>query len=316
MPPQGAAYNVDWVLSSTSNVHVAADRAWFTCYIPFRTKVATMPGAEPTMDIHGIGTVVLQTRVHLEGAPNKPSGEITLHHVLHAPRSTVNIFAAGLEKDLNISVRFGSHDPNPITKPGTNTVVGYLVHTRLLRLWLKDQSQDQSSLDPQTEHYIHASWPRSEIAKFNDHIAELKRHHADKLDDAPPLTKDEKDYLKKHYGGEFRFLRMYELSIYKEEDREEGRRILRAFMSESEDEAEYSDDDQESVESDEFLADMEDDPTSHVADYKFTSDQLDFLKAYYTHSGNFMRCYGLKPSEDDDCDEAVSIVKAIMDDEE
>jgi hypothetical protein len=54
--------------------------------------------------------------------------------------------------------------------------------------------------------------------------------------DAPPLTKLEKDYLAKHWGGEYKFLMMYELSIYKEEDREEGRRILRAFMSDTEDE--------------------------------------------------------------------------------
>lgn len=240
MPPQGAAYDVDWILSSSSNVHVAADRAWFTSYLPFRTKVATMPGAESTMDVHGIGTVVLPTRTYLEGKPEKPCGQITLRHVLHAPQSTVNIFAAGLVENVNISVSFNSNAPDPITTPGSNTVVGYIVRTKLLRLWLEGQSQNQSSLSPDMEYYIHVSWPRSEIVKFNDHIAELKKQHADKLDDAPPLTKDEKDYLKKHYGGEFRFLRMYELSIYKEEDREEGRRILRAFMSEPEDEAEYS----------------------------------------------------------------------------
>ena len=138
MPPQGAAYDVDWILSSSSNVHVAADRAWFTSYLPFRTKVATMPGAESTMDVHGIGTVVLPTRTYLEGKPEKPCGQITLRHVLHAPQSTVNIFAAGLVENVNISVSFNSNAPDPITTPGSNTVVGYIVRTKLLRLWLKD----------------------------------------------------------------------------------------------------------------------------------------------------------------------------------
>jgi hypothetical protein len=309
MPPQGAAYNVDWIFSNTSNVHVATDKAWFTSYIPFRTKVATMPGGEPTVEIHGIGTVVLPTRIYRQGKPHKPSGEITLHHVLYAPGNRVNIFAPCLEPDISLSISFGGNPVSSITKPDSNKVIGLLVRSTLFRLWLKGQSQNQSSLDPDELYYIHASWPALERAKFDNHIADLRRQPTAKPDDASPLTTEEKQYLKKHYGGDYRFLRMYQLSIYKEEDREKGRRILRAFM-------EQSDDDEDSDENDEFLAEMEEDPTSHVADYKFDSHQLDFLKTHYGHSGNFMRCYGLKPWDDDDCDEALSIVKAFMEDEE
>ncbi|KAG9694711.1 hypothetical protein KCU95_g5530, partial [Aureobasidium melanogenum] len=82
MPPQGAAYNVDWILSNTSNVHVANDRAWFTSCSPFRTKLSTMPGTEPTVEVHGIGTVVLPTRIYRQGKSHKPNREITLHNVL------------------------------------------------------------------------------------------------------------------------------------------------------------------------------------------------------------------------------------------
>jgi hypothetical protein len=125
---------------------------------------------------------------------------------------------------------------------------------------------------------------------------------------SPPLTTEEKNYLKKHYGGEFKFLMMYGLSIYKEEDREEGRSILRAIKTgDTEEEAEDAD------EGNDFLTDLERDPSSHVADYKFTSDQLDFLKKQYGHSGSFMLSYGLKPWDDGDCGEAVSIAKALMD---
>jgi hypothetical protein len=312
MSAQGAAYNVDWIFSTTSNVHVATDRAWFTAYIPFRTKVAVMPGAEPTAEIHGIGTVVLPTRTHRQGKSHKPSGELTLHHILHVPGYIVNIFAACKEPDISININFGGDVVSPITEPDSNKVIGLLVRSRLFRLWLKGQSQNQSSLDPDDLHYIHASWPQSEIQKFNHHLTALKKPQASEAEDAPPLTKEEKQYLKEHYGGEYRFLRLYQLSIYEEEDREEGRRILRAFMSESED----ADDDQDSIESDEFLAEMEEDPTSHVADYKFDSHQLDLLRTHHGHSGNFMRCCGLKPWDDDDCDEALSIVKAFMEDEE
>lgn len=73
-----------------------------------------------------------------------------------------------------------------------------------------------------------------------------------------PLTEREKQYLKKHYGNEFHFLRAYALSIYKEEDREEGREILRGMM-----EAEDNMDDEEDDESENsFLADLEADPVS------------------------------------------------------
>jgi hypothetical protein len=45
-------------------------------------------------------------------------------------------------------------------------------------------------------------------------------------------TAIEKQWLKKHYGGEYHFLRAYGLKIFNEEDREEGRALLREFMSE------------------------------------------------------------------------------------
>ncbi|KAK4205138.1 hypothetical protein QBC40DRAFT_249529 [Triangularia verruculosa] len=48
---------------------------------------------------------------------------------------------------------------------------------------------------------------------------------------APPYTTEEKRWLRVHFDGEFKFLQMYGLSIYDEEDREEGRRIVRAMMA-------------------------------------------------------------------------------------
>lgn len=82
MAPQGDAYNVDWVVSPSSNVHVASDRAWFTDYTPFRTKISAAPGAEPSVEVHGVGTVVLHTRTYGKG--NLPS----LHVILRLPMSS------------------------------------------------------------------------------------------------------------------------------------------------------------------------------------------------------------------------------------
>jgi hypothetical protein len=52
--------------------------------------------------------------------------------------------------------------------------------------------------------------------------------------DAPPYTAAEKKWLNVHWGGEFKFLQAYQLSIHDEDDREEGRRIARAFIHQDE----------------------------------------------------------------------------------
>lgn len=49
--------------------------------------------------------------------------------------------------------------------------------------------------------------------------------------DETGLTEVEREWLRKNYGGVFNFLRSYGLSIHEDEDREEGRAILRSMMS-------------------------------------------------------------------------------------
>jgi hypothetical protein len=52
-------------------------------------------------------------------------------------------------------------------------------------------------------------------------------------------TTAEKQWLKDEWGDEYHFLRAYRLSIYKDDDREEGRAIVRAYIREDdEDQAE------------------------------------------------------------------------------
>ncbi|ERF70537.1 hypothetical protein EPUS_08599 [Endocarpon pusillum Z07020] len=47
---------------------------------------------------------------------------------------------------------------------------------------------------------------------------------------APGYTAEEKKWLKDNWGNEFHFLISYGLRIYNDEDREEGKLILRAIM--------------------------------------------------------------------------------------
>ncbi|KAH7161592.1 hypothetical protein EDB81DRAFT_756112 [Dactylonectria macrodidyma] len=115
------------------------------------------------------------------------------------------------------------------------------------------------------------------------------------------LTPDEKAWLRKHYRNEFKFLQSYALSIHNEEDREEGRVIMRAMVSNDEDDVSEDEED-----SDEF------NPEHHFADHKFSEKVLDWIEAYYGNSMHFMLCYGLKFYNDEDCEESQSIVRVIM----
>lgn len=45
-----------------------------------------------------------------------------------------------------------------------------------------------------------------------------------------PLTSEQREWLKRHWGNEFEFLLAYGLSIYKDEDRLEGREIMKALI--------------------------------------------------------------------------------------
>ena len=125
----------------------------------------------------------------------------------------------------------------------------------------------------------------------------------------PPITQAENKWRTDNHKDEFHFLRNHGLSIYKDDDREEGRLIMRALMEQDEG------DDEEAGDSDNsFLRELEEDPMSHVADYHFSVEQLDWIKKHYKHSGNFLQSYGLKPFDDEDCQEGKKIVQAMIDD--
>lgn len=135
----------------------------------------------------------------------------------------------------------------------------------------------------------------------------------------PPCTQEERDWLKKHFDGEFKFLREYGLSIYKDEDREEGRQILRALMegdlgeeTSTRSEKARVEGDDEPEEENQFLRELEERPESHAADYHFSKDELEWIEKHYGYSSNFLMSFGLKFYDDEDCQEGKSIVQQSM----
>jgi hypothetical protein len=117
----------------------------------------------------------------------------------------------------------------------------------------------------------------------------------------PPLTASEKEWLKHKSGfkDEFHLLSAHGLRIDREEDREEGRQILRALMLNSHEE-----------EGDE--EEQEWDPTGHQADYAFKHAELDFIEKHWRTSENFLATHGLKFYDDGDLEEGGAIVRALM----
>ncbi|KAL8735800.1 MAG: hypothetical protein Q9166_000664 [cf. Caloplaca sp. 2 TL-2023] len=330
MVPPKPAYDTDWIFSNNSNVHIANHRDWFTSYTPFATTVNSGLGAAfdtaGGIRVEGIGDVELPVKIHPTKTGHLYHRTILLRGVLYAPSATCNILGGPIMKEHKVIL--DSNSGSKITSKATGACVGLLDMNKLIRLRLRGQSAKQSSLDPNGMYIIRARWDDSERLKWTAYQqSTAKGGPMSDPNNSPPLTQAEKQWLKDNYGDEFDFLRQHGLSIYKDEQREEGRRILRVLKdidtadstddgddgSTPTDSDEDSDDDDESTNS--FLRDLESDPTSHVADRFFTDKELDWIAANYRHSGNFLLSHGLKPFDDDDCEEGKSIVRALMSDD-
>ena len=313
MPPSKPAYDVDWIFSNNSDVHVANHRDWFATYTPFATHFDSGMGG--VVQVEGIGDVELPTKTHPTYSGAAYPGTITLRDVLYSPKSLCNIIGGLIMDDYDYEIRFGDV-PGKITATSNGARVGLLDAVKLIRLRLRGQNAKQTSLDRNSHYFIRANWPDSERRKLESFRSKRSSQAdvsvANTDDEGPPLTQDEKKWLKDHYGGEFHFLRQHGLSIYKEEDRDEGRSILRALMQDddSDDADELEDSDAGSINS--FLRDLEQDSTSHFADHLFSEPELDWIKVHYRHSGNFLYTHGLKFYDDDDCRQGKAIVQAML----
>ncbi|KAL8873258.1 MAG: hypothetical protein Q9174_001248 [Haloplaca sp. 1 TL-2023] len=339
MAPSKPAYDVDWIWSNTSNVHVANHRDWFTSYTPFSSKMGSMlKGIES--EVIGIGDVELPTKSH--PTRNGPAYRKVLHlkNVLHAPGSVCNIFATSILEGYQLKA--GPDGPGAgfhlISEP-SGTRVALIDFVKLYRVRLCGQSAQQTSLDRDSVYYINAMWSAAERSRWEAHqqreqtgptpsLQPADHKQIPKPDHDLPLIDAEKKWLKDNYKDEFHFLEIHNLSIYKDEDRSEGRRILRAMMDAESDEtpnhsgdqgasgSDNSDDSEEEGSQTSFERDLEENPASHFADRHFSEEQLDWIKREYGHSGNFLMSYGLKFYDDEDCKEGVSIIQAEMEDNE
>ncbi|KAL8294586.1 hypothetical protein RB597_007782 [Gaeumannomyces tritici] len=249
----------DWALIS-SNVHVARDRAWFSTYTPFPTIL------EGGLEVVGIGDVHLPVKLFPKRSGPEAHGMLHLRDVLHAPTIICNIVGDGFTGDHDMTSR--SRDETVITAHDGRRLGCFLGPSPLV-LQLSGPPigpvVGPSTLEPGVAYMLSVFWPDSERQRWaaaqtgrlgsgsdknlayslsvfcpihlgsgsdtNQEGTDFGKGK-DKAEDAPsaPYTAEEKAWLKREWGSEFKLLRTYGLSIYKDEDREEGKVIARAMM--------------------------------------------------------------------------------------
>lgn len=188
-----------------------------------------------SVEVLGIGTVNLPAKISPTRTGPSSHGILRLKKVLHAPGVICNIIGQPIMDDYQVTL-----SPESLSSPGSITnltdgrSVAYFKPMRSARFWEVRLSGPPvgpkvgpSPFSSSGLYVIHAFWPDSERQRF----AALPASRQTQATASEPLTLAEKAWVKTHYGSEFKFLRVYGLSIFKDEDREEGRIILRAIMS-------------------------------------------------------------------------------------
>ena len=215
-------HNINPTRSTDSLSSVAKDRGWFTEYTPFETEVGSRYGPG-TSRVIGIGTVELLTEPSPFSQGLNLPRPLRLTNVLHAPSVVCNVIGFPIVHDYNVSADFaGRVTRGQITDKEGRQIAYFDPSRNLLEVKLRDPPPGTYPLMQGGLYMINARWSVTERAKWDAHQIE------------GPLSKEEKSWLKKHFGNEFRFLREFGFSIYKEEDRADGRALLRTIMREDE----------------------------------------------------------------------------------
>jgi hypothetical protein len=261
------------------------------------------------MPVLGIGTVEIPTK----RSPNKSGvssqGSLLLHEVLYVPDCICNIIGQPLitTDGYNAIIDFGTKSNGTIKDSQGKNVAYFDPQNRLLAIKVRCPPNGPTlgphAFKKDVVYMLGCRWDAAEKRKWEEFKA--RNGLSTSGQNAAPYTAEETAFLKMNYGSEFHFLIQHGLKIHLEEDREEGRAILRAVMCEGEmSEDEESDDQEDGFDESDF--------EGHQADYNFTDRELDWIEKNYQNSEQFMMSYGLKFYDDEDLQEAKVIVEAMM----
>src|SRR4051812_47374898 len=163
MPPKGDAYNIDWVFSTASNVHVANHRDWFSTFVPF--KIST-----DSMEAIGAGIVELPVET--------PDGysALVLKNVLFCPSYICNIIGFLELRGEGYTASLGSEERlYKVVEGGGTMCAGIFDSPVLPRLRLVGYSDSQTSLNRGANYWINAFLPdQEELARLKKAVSEAE----------------------------------------------------------------------------------------------------------------------------------------------
>ncbi|RYP45671.1 hypothetical protein DL768_008015 [Monosporascus sp. mg162] len=211
------------------------DLGWFTDYIPFDTHAGSMMAGD-SLKVLGVGTVELPVQRE-PGRSSGPDAHGILHltNVLHIPSAICNIIGSPFISDNHCSVVMsGSRQSLGFIADSQGRSLAFFEKGRpLFIVKLSDPPVGpvvgQRAIQPGGGYMIHCLWPDSERRRFEEYRESLARQQQQRAG-VERYSEVEKQWIKEHYGNEFRFLLQHGLSIYKEEDRDEGRDIVKTLM--------------------------------------------------------------------------------------
>jgi hypothetical protein len=177
------------------------------------------------MPVLGIGTIELKAKP----SPTSDTTEIiTLTDVLHVPTYICNAIGQPIVRDYNIVFAKEETVGGIFTRSGKQLACLKPEHTLFAVNVLppRDHTFGESAFKPNMPYMISCQWSKAEVRKWQEH----KKKEAGQFDASGLYTPEERKFLKDKYGGQYKFLRQHGLSIQKDEDREQGRAILRSVM--------------------------------------------------------------------------------------
>lgn len=268
---------------------VAKDRSWFCQdYRPISSFISGFLD-EYTTPVVGIGTVRLSVKVS-PSTEDREHSIMTLHNVLHVPGMTCNLVGAPIHEYYNVHI-------DRDNKAGTialcnGAAVGFFQDVGVCRQLRLSGPPVGPRVGPvpfksNASPFIRAKWPLAERKKWLP--SSLAASDTRPAPDRP--SAQERVWLKKHYGNEYKFLAAHCLKIRSEEDRQEGLQIMRAMMQH---------DTADTVGG-----------LGHRSE-RLTSAERQWLKKHYENEYKFLILHGLSIYKEEDRQEGLRAMRAMM----
>jgi hypothetical protein len=280
-----------------TDVSIAKTKNWFEDYTPFASEVK-QSHRKTRLKVFGVDTVPLTVKTSKKGRKT-----ILLRNVLHVPSAVCNVI--GLTEDMSDTIWCSSPPAMIRAADGLPillcTVRFSLLIARLTSLAPKIKTGTRiltSRKHPNNGCKIQYRWSDAEKARWESFHLQISVPNETDMQ-CPPYTEAEKFWVKQNFGNEYNLLRLFNCSMFNEQDRTDVRELVRAEMAQ------------------EMGQDFEEQQMRHIIENMsfnelFSSEEIDFIVEGWHDISNFMSTYGLDLAKPEYHDYAQYLVKALM----